>query len=822
MNVKKTLIVIFLAASLINVPSCKMFKNLIPRSFEIETTSELGPDTLERVDKLNDTLATGIEIGPETRVTIEELNRTIDEGLEFGFTDSTLQRVDILLSMIEEGVGIKAGLDAETNRTVNHLIDTLDDQPGQWENTMTEIITALEGSSSRVADQMADEVGELMVEARVNTQQLSASMGAEFRCNVDFMSARAGDTLDQFIGRSLVGRLTEIITGEEVEEEDEIPTPWVCQIIPDQIDLEEVDEELVSETEVVRVSGYNFVDENLPVTYIVDESGRPVESVELYTYVHTPYQVHLNIQDLDFSAVPTRSRVVFEWPMTGSSCALAMVLPSAEPTQTVEAVPELVVSADEVIIRKGPAETYLPIGNAVRGARYEVTGHNGDETWWQIDYLGDPGWVPDAKVTRNELPVGTASLIPFDPPEADFNYTMDPESGEAPLVVMAENQSQGNPTAWYWYLIEEDGIAIPIDGCTSDILCSVEIEEPGTYTLKLAVSNDLGRDEVEKEILVKEPPITFLPGFFEPIGPLLIDSPTPMPSYTSNSFLFENFVYISPKEYKDTMISALNYNCAIVSMAAIDGNIKCDNFGNIISAYLYPLDRFWHIYTNFRTNNNNEEWSVGLMCVEKEMSMLIEDIRITPLESSRTVSLASHDIPESYTCAISGFEVPYGSIANHAFGDMIKVFTERNEEGIWQVTADFLNDGDDEEWSVDVLCFYDDPDLILNYDDPETELPVLYPTANGFKTNVIASDYACGIVGMQARDGGIKCKKTGDILRAYTYWDGGWWHVFTDFRATGSTEKWDVDMLCVHRSIVEDFEAAMEMWRGRDWIKFER
>jgi len=197
----------------------------IPSHFEIDTTSELGPDTLGRIDDLNDTLERGMEIGPETRRTIEELNKTIADGVKLGFTEETLARVDVLLRMVEEGVGLKVGLDAETNATVNSLIETIDDAPDQWEDTVTEIIETLETSTSNVASNMADEVRGLMKEARLNTQYVTAAVGTEFRCNVDFLGARAGDTVSQFIGRTIIGRLRAIISREE--EEPAIPVPWV-------------------------------------------------------------------------------------------------------------------------------------------------------------------------------------------------------------------------------------------------------------------------------------------------------------------------------------------------------------------------------------------------------------------------------------------------------------------------------------------------------------------------------------------------------------------------------------------------------------------
>ena len=229
-----------------------------------------------------------------------------------------------------------------------------------------------------------------MTEARINTQYVTASVGAEFRCNVDFLSAKAGDTVDQFIGRTLIGRLKSIFSGEDPQDE-KIPTPWVCQIIPDQIDLISIGEEAVFETAVVKLSGYNFVEENKPTAYIVDESGQKVESVLLYPFLSSPYQLQLKLQDIDFSAVPSRSRVVFEWPSQGTFYALAMVLPSEEPEPTVMGQPELTINTANLEIKKGPSNKYFTIGIAVQGATYLVTGHNGDQSWWQIDFENDPG-----------------------------------------------------------------------------------------------------------------------------------------------------------------------------------------------------------------------------------------------------------------------------------------------------------------------------------------------------------------------------------------------------------------------------------------------
>ena len=807
MKRQKAFFIFLLVLSLISVAGCK---KLVPSKFEIETSSELGPNTLDRIDDLNDTIATGVEIGPETRATIDELNKTVEEGLEFGFKEDTLQRVDVLLGMVEQGVGIKAGLDAETNRTVNNLIETLDDQPGQWENTMTEIIHTLEGSTSRVAEQMADEVEGLMVDARVNTQQLSASMGAEFRCNVDFMSTRAGDTVDQFIGRSLVGRLQGIVSGEEPEEEDEIPVPMVCQMVPDQISLEKIGDEFVFDNAVVRISGYNFVEENKPEAYVVSEEGKPVESVDLYPFLNSPYQIQVNLQDIDFSDVPTRSRVVFEWPQSGSFFAMAMVLPSEEPTPTVEVKPELTVDAAGIEVRIGPGNKYYSLGKAALGAVYEVTGHNGSQSWWQIDFDGDLGWLPDSVVTRNEVPVGAASSLPLDPPSAAFS--MAPSTGKAPLDIHFLDESTGDPTFNTWYIIPEGGNASQLGGGEE---ITYEFASAGNYTIKLYVENEWGKDEVEKSIYIDEPDeLTIVqPMFKVTLEPVLF--PTATPGYTRN-IIFRNYTDIPAGEPFTTDVRTDQYNCSVVSLAGLDGDIKEKKVGNVFKLWLSRTGTYWKIDANFRTHNDQEDWSIGLMCVEKSLSTFYSSIYIRPPESMTvTLDPTAYPIPENYTCSIAGFDIKNVNVEDDSAGDIIQVFTRKNEDGEWEVTADYMEEGGEENWLVQMMCFYDNQEKILDYDDSLTHLDIFDVSAGAYRTNISSSEYACGVAGMHAISGEVKEGGDGDIIRVYTYmYDGRWW-VYADFRSEHQHEKWDIDLICAHRSVVG---ISPSQWRG-EWIK---
>jgi PKD repeat protein len=447
----------------------------IPRDLTIETKSELGPETLARIDAINQALRDGPNIGAETRDLIREVNETIRNGIKAGLDDATLSRIDRLLTAIEKGVGIQFGLDDKTLATVNGLINSIDSMPDRWEASATEIVKVLEGSSARVAADMAKQVKSLMEEARLNTQQVVATAGIEFRCNVDFLGMRAGSTINEFIGRSIIGRLKAIITREKVKPVQ--PTPWVCGIIPDRVDLTRKAGRFVFEKGIITITGYNYVDANLPQVRVVNESGQPLDAIHLQAHRSSPYQLQINLQEVDFGLVPVRSRVVLQWPNVPDTSSLAILVPERQP--------ELTIRDNSVAVYDGPGTAYRRLGFASQGAIYTVKGRTGDSAWWQIDYTGQTGWVPSASVTRNDdLPVSVASSIPLPPPVAHFQGT--PRSGSAPLQVTFEDRSEGSPTTWRW----EFG-----DGSTSTSRNPVyTYRTPGSYTVRLTVSNAQGEN----------------------------------------------------------------------------------------------------------------------------------------------------------------------------------------------------------------------------------------------------------------------------------------------------------------------------------------
>jgi hypothetical protein len=407
-------------------------------TMDTELEMKLPPTILQRIDLLNKTLADaaarGIEIGPETRGLIENINQTLGEGVkvEGGVSEATLARIDTLLDIIARDLNLNVdvkhniAIDPATRDVISQLAGTIDESPGQWQSAAEEAIKQLEASTSAVSKQVTADLKDLIAQAERDTELLAASIGRQTRCNVDFLGARAGATLDEFIGTGLVKRLHAFATGEKMV--PETPIPAVCQILPDRVTTIDSGTTIVASArdDLITIDGYNFVDANTPMAYLVDETGQRIAGVILHPYRSTPYQVQMNLQGIDFSSVPPRARVVFEWPNTTEKNTLGLLLP-VQPTPTL--TPQLRPLArvkTRSDLRNGPGENYEAIGVVDPGANFLVTGKNGDASWWQIENAGRAEWIVNSAVVvslSDSVPVvpiplpPTPTAIPTTPPQ---------------------------------------------------------------------------------------------------------------------------------------------------------------------------------------------------------------------------------------------------------------------------------------------------------------------------------------------------------------------------------------------------------------------
>jgi len=186
------------------------------------------------------------------------------------------------------------------------------------------------------------------------------------------------------------------------------------------------------------------------------------------------------------------------------------------------------------------------------------------------------------------------------------------------------------------------------------------------------------------------------------------------------------------------------------------------------------------------------------MCVDQASSFFVENIRFTPTSSQAAVSLDEYvQVPEDYTCTVAGYDLQDGSVSHQTKGDVFRAYL-REQGGDWEIKADFLNGDYQERWEVQVLCLYENPGVVLRKRIPN--LPSRYLPSTG----ISASEYACGISGLEVKNTQIDIGKTGALFRAFTHHQGGEWRAYLDIVShNDQNEKWNVNLLCIHRSAAE-------------------
>lgn len=782
------LVLVFVIA--LGLASC----DIIPSNFnvgvdanvDVETTSDLGEDTLERVDAVNETLASGIEVGPETRETIEELNETIANGIKAGFDEETLARVDELLRVVEDG--LKIGLDDDTLNTIDGMVDTIDAMPGQWENSAEDVIRTLENSAGTAAGKMAKEIKGIMNEAQMNYQQMTAVTGIEFRCNVDFLGSKAGATVQEFIGKSIIGKIRQVISGEKPA--DPVPTPWVCQIIPDKIVLSPVGDKLFYEEGIISLTGYNYVDNNNPTAFIQDENGSRLPGFTFPVYRTSPYQLQLNLQQLDLSPVPARARLVVAWPNVAETSGISILLPANEaPVASFSANPtsgdaplsvqfsdlsrnnptqwEWVFSDGSTSNEQNPSHTYTDGGSF--DVRLTATNSRGSSSITQI------------------IQVGT-------PLKAEFTFSN--SSGDIPLVVKFKDQSSGSPTSWLW----DFG-----DGQTSTEPEPTHVYEKSNsegYQVSLTITNATGSQTFTSPTRVYTyQPVTadFTSTKSSGTSPLLVQfTDTSKGEIVARLWEFgdgETSTLLNPLHSYD---EAGIYDVKLtVTRADGEKNTKTRNgmitvtrfniqaMAPLLKARIVNVPANSLFFTTFTLTSSYQQLNTGISA-------------------------------EKYVCAIAGMEMLNSYVNPDATTkDPFTLFTFSQyspPHGIktWWITAGFptlMN-----QFPVDLVCINRSlQQKVFTYWDNFKNIDSGEAVETGIKTS---SSFLCSIAGATAiGPGSMPVVNSGDtpddmvtrsvvspvVLQAYMDGSGEEWTIHVDM-ALQEEEKWNVNVLCFQRA----------------------
>lgn len=757
---------------------------IIPDNFNfgidanVNTTSEIGQNTLDRIDAVNETIASGVEIGPETRSTIEELNKTIANGIKAGFDDDTLSRVDELLRIAEDG--LKIGLDSETLTTIDGMVNTIDEMPGNWEASAQDVIQTLENTAGSTAKTLANEVKGVMDEAKVNFQQMTAITGIEFRCNVDFMGSKVGATAQEFIGKSIVGKLKAILSG--TKQTETVPVPWVCQVIPDTLTLSQVGDKLVFEDGIITLTGYNYVEANKPAAIIVDESGAVVPGIPLYPYLSSPYQIQLNMQELDFNQIPARSRVVFKWPNVEETSGIAILLPG-------HSAPIASFSSDKIS------------GNAPLTVNFTDTS-SGDPVAWEWVF-GDGGTsleqnpshqFIDSRDFQVQLTAsnaqGQSSVIKTisvgTQLTADFTY--DHSSGDD--FVQFHDKSTGGPTNWLWDF--GDGTPTSAEQNPQHLYLN---PNPDGYQVTLTVKNESAssvKTATDKITVLESLKAQFIADKVSGTAPLTVkftDQSLGGSSILKREWDFGDGSTVVYDEITPTHQYASTGNFDVtLTITRSDGKQDISVKNELINVYK------------------------RVMVMPRLTRVLVPDGSVYFTSFSGVPGGKPLDTKisfQKYVCGVNGMAASNGVIGVGHFNlDGLRVYMfpqtgSQTTAQTWWLIADFqdftLGYLPKETWKVNVVCFSRELEgSVFLYRDDFRNITGGTPTETGIAT----TDYFnCGIAGVAGLGAtGFDYNVPYAIpMEAYLDGSGEEWILHSDMAVTGGGDLWDTRVLCLKK-----------------------
>jgi hypothetical protein len=193
-------------------------------------------------------------------------------------------------------------------------------------------------------------------------------------------------------------------------------------------------------------------------------------------------------------------------------------MPTSTPSPTSTPLPYLAVSESETDVYNGPGEGYGVLGTVRQGDRLRIWGCSEDGTWYQVDYLGWPGWVAAQHVTANitcqNLPVIETPPPPINhPPTIQEIQTASTtiEVWDSMSITCQASDPDQDVLTYDW---EASGGSIGGEG---DSVVYYAPGDPGTQAITVTVRDGHGGEAerlIPVEVVLAHPP----PGMSEPVG----------------------------------------------------------------------------------------------------------------------------------------------------------------------------------------------------------------------------------------------------------------------------------------------------------------
>lgn len=134
--------------------------------------------------------------------------------------------------------------------------------------------------------------------------------------------------------------------------------------------------------------------------------------------------------------------------LAGADQSFATVTPTPLPaTPTATPYPQVRIG-QETNVRSGPGTSYTVLGTAAAGSIYPVTAVSAQRDWWQIDFMGQTGWVYAELVEA----IGVAAI------RVEMNVPPTPIPTATFTPVPPSPTATGVPTPYYPFLLESSGM----------------------------------------------------------------------------------------------------------------------------------------------------------------------------------------------------------------------------------------------------------------------------------------------------------------------------------------------------------------------------
>ncbi|MFC7532427.1 hypothetical protein [Actinoplanes sp. GCM10030250] len=221
------------------------------------------------------------------------------------------------------GCGVSDDIDKAINE-IDKTRSTVESISSSWRDELPKLAAELKGLENQVAadaktvvsdatNQVQDVANQAIQLSDAKAQDLVAQAGVEFRCNAGFVKSGVVSQLQHLVDDLKFWKKTKSHLNAK-------PIHSVCWINPTVLSLYPngdgwlIDSSNMSDKNVVRLFGYNFRPDALPVLELQNAAGQNIRNANLKSAYVTRYQVNLDFSSEDFKGAQAGSRLVFRWP----------------------------------------------------------------------------------------------------------------------------------------------------------------------------------------------------------------------------------------------------------------------------------------------------------------------------------------------------------------------------------------------------------------------------------------------------------------------------------------------------------------------------